>query len=174
MNLGGMEAIAQEVAGKAILDHAQETERKLVSCCLCRNKTNKEPNEVRDVLLFVVLILHLSNQIIPDWRGQPSGTTSDPVCVMATAVGLQRRPQVTCGSCPPLLWSAPMSCMYPCQPQKDVVVTACHPLDGWVNGSIIELYVPRHHWRSARAYHPHPDSTIDIILSNIISLLLYV
>ena len=30
MNLGGMEAIAKEVAGKAILDHAVETERKLV------------------------------------------------------------------------------------------------------------------------------------------------
>lgn len=30
MNLGGMEAIAQQVAGKAILDHAKETERKLV------------------------------------------------------------------------------------------------------------------------------------------------
>ncbi|CAM9944312.1 unnamed protein product [Ascophyllum nodosum] len=29
MNLGGMEAIAKEVAGKAILDHAVETERKL-------------------------------------------------------------------------------------------------------------------------------------------------
>ncbi|CAM9947398.1 unnamed protein product [Discosporangium mesarthrocarpum] len=29
MNLGGMEAIAQEVASKAILDHAHETERKL-------------------------------------------------------------------------------------------------------------------------------------------------
>lgn len=31
MNLGGMEAIAQQVAGKAILDHAKETEQKLVS-----------------------------------------------------------------------------------------------------------------------------------------------
>lgn len=31
MNLGGMEAVAKEVAGKAILDHAIETERKLVS-----------------------------------------------------------------------------------------------------------------------------------------------
>lgn len=30
MNLGGMEAIAQQVAGKAILDHAKETEQKLV------------------------------------------------------------------------------------------------------------------------------------------------
>lgn len=30
MNLGGMEAIAQQVAGKAILDHAKETEKKLV------------------------------------------------------------------------------------------------------------------------------------------------
>eukprot|EP00752_Nemacystus_decipiens_P017855 g16011.t1 len=29
MNLGGMEAIAQQVAGKAILDHAKETEKKL-------------------------------------------------------------------------------------------------------------------------------------------------
>ncbi|CBN80189.1 similar to ATP binding protein [Ectocarpus siliculosus] len=29
MNLGGMEAIAQQVAGKAILDHAKETEQKL-------------------------------------------------------------------------------------------------------------------------------------------------
>lgn len=30
MNLGGMEEIAKEVAGRAMLDHAKETERKLV------------------------------------------------------------------------------------------------------------------------------------------------
>lgn len=39
MNLGGMEAVAQEVAGKAILDHAKETERKLV-----RDETGRHDN----------------------------------------------------------------------------------------------------------------------------------
>jgi hypothetical protein len=31
MNLGGLEALAQEIAGQAILDHAKETESRLVS-----------------------------------------------------------------------------------------------------------------------------------------------
>jgi hypothetical protein len=30
MNLGGLEALAQEIAGQAILDHAKETESRLV------------------------------------------------------------------------------------------------------------------------------------------------
>lgn len=38
MNLGGMEAIAQQVAGKAILDHAKETEQKLVRCVAVDNE----------------------------------------------------------------------------------------------------------------------------------------
>ncbi len=38
MNLGGMEAIAQQVAGKAILDHAKETEQKLVSLGLSNKR----------------------------------------------------------------------------------------------------------------------------------------
>lgn len=62
MNLGGMEAIAQQVAGKAILDHAQETERKLVSPCVHAVQTRSSGMLNDTALGFVLAILNFTRK----------------------------------------------------------------------------------------------------------------
>lgn len=53
MNLGGMEAIAQQVAGKAILDHAKETELKLVSFSQqSTHISHRRANSQKGVILY--------------------------------------------------------------------------------------------------------------------------
>lgn len=64
MNLGGMEAIAQEVAGKAILDHAKDTERKLVSALPDNSAGNERERKRGEARAEVRTINRCNNTII--------------------------------------------------------------------------------------------------------------